>query len=530
MNNLNANKYPMNNMAFWPPVVLLGVFITSGVLFQEQLGTFLTTMLYSMAEYFGWYFNLFSILCLFLVVVVVIAKFGDIRIGGKDAKPDYNYFSWISMSLCGGIGTGLLFWAMGEPIYHFATPPAAAGVEAFSRDAGIYAIAQAMWDWSFIQYSMYSLCAVAFALISYNLKKSYSFGTVIDYAFGRKMPVLETIVHGLTIFTLVGAVACSMGVGLMQIGAGLNASIGIPQSKLIWLIVAIIIGGIFILSCLTGIGKGLKKLSAFTTFVFIGILVYVAIFGEPVFVAKIGSEAVGYLLKNWAPLTVTNNAMVPEDKWYADWIVQYWASFIVYAPVIGMFLSRLAKGRTIKEFVLVNVFAPSIFCCVWIAVFGGMTIHLQSSGALDVFKNVNELGMQTTVFQILGSLPMGSILIVIFVISIFTSFSTLADPMTSVLSTISIRGLRIENEPPRYLKIVFGALICTVSYLLVASGGINSVKGMFVIIGFPISFVMIAIIISSFKQARAVYNLPDYMAESEELVSDNDDQVEATEV
>lgn len=523
MNNLNEKKYPMNVMVFWPPVALLAAFITYGILFQEQLGTFLTTMLYGMGNNFGWYFNLFSIISLFLALVIVIAKFGDIRIGGKDAKPDFKYFNWIAMSLCGGIGTGLLFWAMGEPIFHFATPPLGAGVEPFSRDAGIYAVAQAMWDWSFIQYSMYSLCAVAFALITYNLKKDYSFGTVINYAFGRKMPVLETVVHALTVFTLVGAVACSMGVGLMQIGAGLHFTIGTPQSKLVWLLVAVVIGIIFILSCLSGIGTGLKKLSTFTTLVFIGILVYVAIFGAPVFVTKIGSEAVGYILKNWAPMTVTNNTMAPEDKWYADWIVQYWCSFIVYAPVIGMFLSRLAKGRTVKEFVLVNVLAPSIFCCVWIAIFGGMTIQLQSSGILDVWKNVNELGMQTTVYQILGSLPLGAILTVIFVISIFTSFATLADPMTSVLSTISIRGLKIEQEPPRYLKIVFGTLICAVSYLLVASGGINSVRGMFTIIGFPISFVMIVIVISSFKQARAVYNLPNYLAEGKDFASENDE-------
>lgn len=181
-------------------------------------------------------------------------------------------------------------------------------------------------------------------------------------------------------------------------------------------------------------------------------------------------------------MTTTNNAMAPDDNWYADWIVQYWCSFIVYAPVIGMFLSRLAKGRTIKEFILVNVLAPSLFCCVWIAVFGGMTIQLQSSGDLDIWANISELGMQATVYQILGSLPLGSILTIVFVISIFTSFATLADPMTSVLSTISIKGLRID-----------------------------SVRGMFTLVGLPISIVLIMLTISSFRQARILYDKENYM-------------------
>lgn len=501
----------MNPLAFWPPVILLAAFIAFGVLNQKAMGSFLTKALYGMANVFGGYINLLCVVGLFLVLVLVVSKFGDIRIGGKDAKPDFKYFNWISISLCGGIGTGLLFWAMGEPIFHYATPPSGANVEPFTRDAGVFAVSQAMWDWSFIQYSLYSLCAVAFALVTYNLKKSYSFGSVLEHTFGRKIPGLETFVHALTIFTLVGAVANSMGVGLMQIGGGLNAITGVEQSKLIWLVVAIIIGVIFILSCLTGIGKGLKKLSAFTTIVFIGIMVYVAIFGAPIFVSKLGTESAGYMLKNWAMMTTTNNAMVPEDSWYADWIVQYWCSFIVYAPVIGMFLSRLAKGRTVKEFILVNVLAPSLFCCVWIAIFGGMTIQLQSSGTLDIWANINELGMQATVYQILGSLPLGSILTIVFVISIFTSFATLADPMTSVLSTVSIKGLRIDSEPPKYLKVVFGVTICTVSYLLVASGGIDAVRGMFTLVGLPISIVLIMLTVSSFRQARVLYDKEKYM-------------------
>ncbi|BES66131.1 BCCT family transporter [Gottschalkiaceae bacterium SANA] len=498
-------KGTLNKAAFWPAFVALVLFIGSGVFFQEQVGSFLHKTLYAMAGNVGWYFNILAMLSVLIVLVILVMKYGDVKIGGSDAKPEFSMFHWIAMSICGGIGTGLLFWAMGEPIYHFTSPPVAAGVEAMSREAGIFAVSQAMWNWSFIQYSMYSICAVAFALAVYNKKKELSFGTIIESSFGRKIPWLETVIHGFTIFCLTGAVANSMGVGLMQIGAGVESVFGIKQSPIVWFVVASIIAVIFILSCVSGLAKGLKRVSTFTITVFIGMLVYVFIFGDTAFITKIGTEAVGSIIDNWGSKTLMMNAMAPQDTWYADWIVQYWASFIVYAPVIGMFLSRLSKGRTVKQFVAVNVVVPSLFCWVWIMVFGGMTISLQYSGAVDVIGAVNEFGMQAAVFQILGALPFGKVLIVVFLVAIFGSFSTLADPMAAVLATVSTRGLTVEDEAPKNIKIVMGLIMAVTAYLLVASGGVNSVKGLYVIVGLPISFVMIMCFIAAFKGQKECY-------------------------
>ena len=489
----------LNPLAFWPALVALSVFIFLGVFYQQQLGNFLNNLLYTMSDNLGWYLNLLSLLSLILVLVLAFGKTGNIKIGGADARPEFKTFNWCAMSICGGIGTGLLFWAMGEPIYHFATPPIAAGVEPFSRGAGIFAVSQAMWDWSFIQYAMYSLCAVAFALIAYNRKKSLSFGSIIERVCGRNIPWLNSIVHALIIFCLCGAVSNSMGVGLMQIGAGIQSVFGIAQSPMVWLIIAVVIGCIFILSCVSGIGTGLKKISSVTIYIFIGLLIYVAIFGDTKFIGSISAEAVGDIIDNWGKKTMMLNTMVPEDTWSADWILQYWASFIVYAPVIGMFLSRMAKGRTVRQFIMVNLLVPSLFCWVWIGIFGGMTIQLQSSGTIDVWKVVNELGMQATIYQIINSLPMGGVITVIFLVAVCFSFCTLADPMASVLATLSVRKLSIEDEPPRNCKILMGIIIAAVSYLLVASGGVNSVKGMFVLIGLLISVILILCVVAAFK-------------------------------
>ena len=245
----------LNHYALWPALAVLAVLIGFGVFKTEALGSLLTTVLYGMANSMGWFFCLFTIIVIVLTFVLALSKLGDIKIGGPDATPAYKTWNWITMSLCGGIGTGLLFWAMGEPMYHFMTPPVAAACEPGSRDAAIFAISQAMWQWSIPQYCLYTICAVAFALTAYNAKKPLAFGPVLDSAIGKKSKGLETFVHGLSIFTMCGAVACSMGVGLMQIGAGLANLFGLAPGPFVWLVIAAIITCVFTLSCVSIIWK-----------------------------------------------------------------------------------------------------------------------------------------------------------------------------------------------------------------------------------------------------------------------------------
>ena len=179
--------------------------------------------------------------------------------------------------------------------------------------------------------------------------------------------------------------------------------------------------------------------------------------------------------------------------------------------IIGMFLSRMAKGRTLRQFILVNVLAPSIFCMVWIAIFGGVAINMQVSGSFDIWNAVNTNGMEATIFFILDSFPLGKVLIVVFLVAICTSFSTLADPMAAACATMSVHGLSVDDEAPKKVKILIGVIMGAIAYILVASGGIGSVKGMWVIIGLPIAFVQMIVIISAFRNGNKALKNKDYM-------------------
>lgn len=501
MKNEKRYKEKMNHWAFWPPVVILLCFIVIGAVQTEAVGAFMKKMLYFIADYCGAYINLVSLVFMILAVVVVISRYGDIVIGGKEAKPDYSMASWCAMSICSGIGTGLLFWAIGEPIYHYMQTPVAIG-EAKTRTAAIFAVAQSMWDWSFIQYCMYAICGAAFAVICYNKGKSLSVASIVECATNKKNTKLNTAMTALVIFCLMCATSNSMGVGLMQIGAGLEAAFGIPQMPVVWILIAVVVTFIFVLSCVSGIGKGLKLVSSLCMYFFIFLLLYVFLFGDTAFITKITSESIGFILDHWGTQTMLMNAMVPEDKWFAEWTVQYWTSFIIYAPIIGMFLARMGKGRTVRTFMLVQVLVPSVFCILWIGIFGGQTMSLQTSGALDVWTAVETSGMQATVFQILGTLPCSKLIIILFLITIILSFCTLADPMASVAAALSVNGTSADDEPPKKQKVLVGFILAGTSCTLVITGGVSSVKGMNIFAGLLQSIAMILCAIALFRQPR----------------------------
>lgn len=491
----------LNKLAFYPAVIALSAFVILGIIDPNAVGNVMAGILKFIANYFGAYINILALIFLILAAVIIISKYGDIVIGGKDAKPDYSMPTWCVMSICSGIGTGLLFWAIGEPIYHYMQTPEAIA-QPQTRTAGIFAVAQAMWDWSFIQYAMYAVCGVAFAILCFNKGKSLSISSVVECVTKKKRTWLNTIITCLTIFCLMGATANSMGVGLMQIGAGLENVFGIVQSPIVWILIAAFVASIFIMSCVSGIGKGLKRVSTLCMYFFIFLLVYVLLFGNTEFIGKITSEAIGFIIDHWGTQTMMMNAMSSHDSWFSEWSVMYWNSFIMYAPIIGMFLARMGKGRKVRTFMLVQVLVPSVFCIIWIGIFGGQTLYLQTSGTLDVWSAVQTSGMQATVFTVLESLPGSRIIIILFLCTITLSFCTLADPMASVASTLSVDGLSASDEPPKKQKIIVGIILSVVACILVISGGTTSIKGMINLNGLLQSIVMILCAVAFFKSCK----------------------------
>lgn len=493
-------------LAFWPAAIAMIAFVACGVLASDTLGTILNGALDIISKRFGWLFLLFCIAILFLLLITAFSRFGDIRIGGKDAKPELTTWQWLSIALCSSIGTGILFWGLGEPIYHLASPPQATGIAPFTRAAGIFAVSQAAFHWTLIQYALYTFCGVAIAVTAYNAT-TFSIGNSLEGLLGKQRAhgPIGQLCNALCIFSLCGGVGCSTAVAVLQAGGGLHVLFNLPENNFTWLIIAAVITGIFVLSAISGMKKGLSIISDINAKIFLGMLAFIFLVGPTTFLADLMTTSFGdYLSTFWQKATITN--VLTTDEWAKSWTVQYWASYIGCAPLIGMFYARLAKGRTVRQFIFVSLLVPSLFSFMWISMFGGMTVNLQLSGAFDIWKNVQDNGMQHAVFSVLQSFPFASLFICVFLFALVCSIVTYADPMTGVLASMSSKRGNIEEEASKPLKILWGLGIGATAYLLIASGGVNSVRGLFTLVGFPLMLLMIAVAISTMKSCNKVWH------------------------
>lgn len=511
------DRRKLNHYTFWPGFTLLLTGITLGLLYSEGLAAVLGTAMNWIHINFGWLEVSLGIIIVMFTVGLAFSPIGDIRLGGKDAKPEFTFWQWFSLSLCGCIGIGILFWAMGEPIFHMMQPPLSLHIIPGSKDAGVFAIAQTTLHWTIAQYCFYTICGVAIALAAYNRNYPLSVAAGMYAIFPKKYrSFLAPTVHAICLFSLCCAIATSMGAGLMQIGSGTGKIFNYTPGPVTWGAAAAIIIPIYVLSSYSGLKKGMRILSSGTTKAFFFLMALVLFMGPTLFILGIGVESFGYFANNFFRNSTLLNTMQINDQWPMQWLVPYMEIFFIFAPLLGHFLARMGKGRTIRQFILVNVIPPTIFCHFWIATFGGTAVFLQWSGAVDVWAGINQFGMESMVYIILSQFPFSTILMGFFVVTIVFSFATMTDSLVATLAIISTKGVKASEEPPKRLKIIWGVVTGLIAYVLCISGGIESVRGLISLAGVPMMLITFAMCISLVKEGMHLLNKPNWVDNEKE--------------
>lgn len=502
----------LNHFTFWPGFTLLAVGITLGMTYQEGLSAFLTSTKEWIHVNFGWLEVLLGLLIVMFTAGIAVSPIGNIRLGGQDAKPEFTFWQWFSISLCGCIGIGILFWAMAEPIYHMMQPPLSLNITAGTKEAGIFAIAQTTLHWTIAQYSFYTICAVAIALVSYNRHYPLSVASGLYALFPEKWrPFLVPTVHAVCLFSLCCAIATSMGVGLMQIGSGTGRIFDYTPGPRTWAVAAATIIPIYVLSSYAGLKKGMRILSSGTTRAFFFFMGLILVAGPTLFILGIGVESFGYFVSNFFRNSTLLNTMQPNDVWPMQWIVPYMEIFFIFAPLLGLFLARMGKGRTIRQFILVNVLPPTVFCHLWISTFGGTAIFFQWSGLVDVWGNIHTYGLESMVYTLLSQFPLSKVLMGLFVVTIVFSFATMTDALVSTLAIISTKGVSAGEEPPKRLKMLWGVVVGLIAYVLCISGGVEPVRGLISLAGFPMMLFTCAMCVSLVKEGVHLLKKPGWI-------------------
>lgn len=458
------------------------------------------------------------------IIGVVVSPLGKVRIGGPDAEPLLSVWQWFSITLCTTIAIGILFWAMAEPINHLYQPGGRDYLPG-SEDAKDFALVSLFMHWAISPYSIYTVAGLTFALAYHNLGKPYSVSGPFHALFGRSPhPILAAILDSSILVALVMGMAASLGAGMLMMASGLASQTGLQNGPVLLAMVALGIGLTVLVSSVTGLLKGIRILSDINTRFFFVFVAVIFVFGPTLAILSQGSEAILNYAQDFIPRSLFLGEAAKDHEWAFDWTIVYFANWLAWAPVTAMFLGRIARGYTVRAFVLVNLVLPALFSMLWMSVFGvfAMETDAATDGALAEVAVTQ--GIEAVIFEAMKSLPMTELLVPILLCLAFISYVTAADSNTEAISQICRRhdhGPETSDQEleagPR-LKIIWVLLLAGMAWVMVAFSGVDGVRMLSNVGGLPALFIVIGLQCALIRMVFSHGQIGDAKFQAPELV------------
>jgi len=483
---------------FYPSLIFILAFVLLSILGGEPVRVFFDKTAYLVTESTGWLFilgvNLFVVICLY----IAFSKYGKHRLGGKHAKPEFTVFSWFAMLFSAGMGIGLLYFSVSEPITHFANPPIP--VDSV-KDRAIQAL-----DFTFLHYGLHAwaiYCIVGLSLAYYGFSKKlpFSLRSIFFPVLGRKIfgktgDIIDVIAVVATLFGL----ATSLGFGARQIATGLNYLFGVDPGQGTQISIIVIITLIATISVVTGLKKGVKFLSRLNLFIALIFLVSMLFLSDALSIIRIFVESTGQYFARFIELGTFSSAYV-DSSWQNDWTVFYWAWWIAWSPFVGMFIARVSKGRTVREFVLGVLLVPTLMTFFWISVFGGSALSLEMENP-GLLSEIILSDSSTSLFVFLQEFPLPALtsFLGIFMVAVF--FVTSSDSGSLVIDSITAGG---KLDAPVGQRILWALTEGAVAIALLLGGGLKAMQTASVSTGILflfVIFVMVYSLLKSFKRMK----------------------------
>lgn len=499
MKNVDGQKKKIGNKS----VYYISLFITFSIVVwaiaaKENFAKIADGLLNFLTNNFGWSYLMSMLIFVVFALFLAFSKYGKIKLGPDNSKPDYSTASWFAMLFGAGMGIGLVFWGVAEPISHFIAPQ---GVTPGTAEAAKFAIKSSFTHWGIHPWANYSIIGLALAYFQFRKNKPGLISSIFEPLIGEKGvkgPIGKTI-DILAVFATVAGVATSLGLGTLQINSGLKYLFNIPVNNIVQMAIIAIITILFIWSAVSGIDKGIKIISDVNLYLAIGILLVSIFIGPTIKIINSLTNGLGEYLGTFIRDSLQTEPF-GDNTWINGWRIFYWAWWIAWAPFVGTFIARISKGRTIREFVLGVIIAPSLASFVWFAVFGTMGIDLGIKGILsmDALKNI-AASPETAFFSVIGNYPLGAILSVIAVVLLGTFFITSANSATFVLGMLTQDG---DLNPSNSRKITWGLIQSLLAVALLLAGGLKQLQTASVAAAFPFIFVMLFACMSLLKALK----------------------------
>ncbi|RLL45191.1 BCCT family transporter [Oceanobacillus piezotolerans] len=493
---------------FYISVIIVLLFIIWGIIPDETLpnGNLndVTTVIQGfIVDHFGWFYLISATGFLVFAIYLIFSKYGKIKLGRPNDKPEFSYLTWFAMLFSAGMGIGLVFWGPAEPLSHFYNPPYG---EAETADAAKTAMKYSYLHWGLHPWAIYSTVALALAYFKFRKGSPGLVSSVLIPLFGeRAKGGIGTVIDTIVVFATVFGVATSLGFGAIQISGGLSYVFGIEQSIFIELIIIAVVTVLFIGSALSGIGRGIKYLSNINLILALLLMLFVLFVGPTGFIINFFTTTLGSYIQDLPSMSLR---MAPFNEastvWINDWTIFYWAWWIAWAPFVGTFIARVSRGRTVREFVSGVLLVPTIIGALWFTVFGGTAINFDFFQGMNIMGEVNSVGEEVALFAVLEQLPLGTLVSVVAILLISIFFITSADSATLVLGMQTTGG---GLDPTNRVKFTWGIIQSATAAVLLWQGGLGALQTASIIAAFPFTIIMILIVISlvkAFKQESLI--------------------------
>jgi choline/carnitine/betaine transport len=507
--DLNLDEHPaeepqrLDKVVFGITAVLAIGFILWGFLSTSTLSSASATGLDWVVHNMGWLFSLVASGFVLFVIWLAAGKFGRIPLGRDDEGPEFRTVSWIAMMFSAGMGIGLMFYGVSEPLSHFVTPPPGTGAPG-NPEAVQNAMATTLFHWTLHPWAIYAVVGLAIAYGVFRKGRSLLISSAFAPLLGEKRAggPAGRVIDILAIFATLFGSAASLGLGALQIGSGLELVAGLGKAGNALLVAIIVVLTLcFILSAVSGVAKGIQWLSNTNMVLAVVLAVFVFVVGPTVFILNLVPTAVGSYFQDLAMMSARTDAAGGSamKEWLSGWTIFYWAWWVSWTPFVGIFIARISRGRTVRQFVTGVLLVPSVVSLVWFAIFGGAGIHQQRRGT-DLASQATAEG---SLFAMLSNLPLSTITSVIVMVLVAIFFVSGADAASIVMGTLSERG---TLKPSRKTVIFWGGATGAVAAVMLLVGGEDALSGLqniTIVAALPFLVVMVGLAISLVKDLNA---------------------------
>lgn len=486
------NKYfEIHKPVFWPASFLIVSFIVLTLVIGEPMEQVFSDMQNGISDYAGWFFvlatNAFLLFCLYLG----FSKLGKLRIGGKDAMPEFSTGAWFAMLFSAGMGIGIIFWGVAEPMNHFLNPPKdVQGVDNLAEQSMGYSFLH----WGLHAWGIYALVGLSLAFFAYNKGLPLTIRSVFYPLLGKRVNGwIGDVIDVLAVLATLFGLATSLGLGVKQVSAGLNYLFGLPDGVTTQVLLIAVITGVATISVVSGIDKGVKRLSELNIQIGAVFLLFMIAVGPTLYIFSSYVQNIGHYIQHFFEMSYWTEAYAGEEGgWQNGWTVFYWAWWISWSPFVGMFIARVSKGRTVREFILGVLLVPTMLTFLWMTVFGGTAIwvEINNPGMIgpDIVADVS-----TSLFVLLEQFPLSSIASGVGVILVINFFVTSSDSGSLVIDSITAGG---KLDSPVGQRIFWAVTEGAVAAALLIGGGLTALQTAAITTGLPFALVLIVMMYS----------------------------------